>query len=310
MEMIDNIVMIWGDKAGRFPFSNSILINDKIKTLIDSGAGQDQLKTLNEEIDLVINSHYHLDHIRYNHLFTKAEIIVHENDTQALKSLKSFAIKYGGELVFGIDWVDYWVGKIMTQKNREPEQGFVYDPEFYKSIGRITNTFSTDETISCGRTKLKVIHTPGHSEGHCCFFFPSQGLCFATDYNVGSDFGPWYGGSDSDIDSLLLSSKKLIDLDAKYYVNSHDQKIYTKREFQRKLETFLNWIEQREEEIEKLLNKGYSFTDLFNEGICYKKKYLILDWVKIWEVTMLIKHLIRLKKIGSIENVILPKFQC
>jgi len=305
MDAIDNIKIIWGDKAGRFPFSNSIFVDDKLKTIIDSGAGKNKLKTLSKEVDLVINSHYHLDHIIYNYLFKKAEIIVHEKDMEALKNLKNFATKYGGELVFGIGWVDNWVSKITNQGNNHPEQGFVYDQQFYRSIGRITNTFSTGEVVSFGKTKLEVVHSPGHSEGHCCFFFPSQGLCFATDYNIGSDFGPWYGGADSDINLLLLSAKKLIELDAKYYINSHDQKIYTKKEFARGLSTFLAEIEIREEKIQKYLKKGYSFDDLCSEGIFYKKKYLALDWVKIWEVTMLFKHLKRLNKcsIAPLESI-------
>lgn len=299
MHIIDNIVIIWGDKAGRFPFSNSIFVNDKTKTIIDSGAGKNKLKALSKEIDLVVNSHFHLDHIIYNYLFEKAEIIIHEKDVEALKSLKNYATKYGGELVFGIDWVDNWVSKITSHENKYLEQGFVYDPQFFKSVGRITNTFSTDEVVSFGKTKLEVIHSPGHSEGHCCFFFPSQGLCFATDYNIGSDFGPWYGGADSDIDLLLLSAKKLIEIDAKYYINSHDPKIYTKREFKRGLSGFLDKISGREEKIQILLEKGYSYDDLCSEGIFYKKKYLVLDWVKAWEVAMLIKHLKRLNS----ENV-------
>ncbi|MBT9171678.1 MAG: Hydroxyacylglutathione hydrolase [Syntrophomonadaceae bacterium] len=296
MEKIDNLQMIWGDKSGRFPFSNSIYIADKVKTVIDTGAGHDNLEQLSKEVGLVINSHYHLDHIRYNHLFLKAEVIVHQRDIQALASLTGFAKKYGAELVLGSDWVENWEREIVSQRNSHPEQGFVYEPDFYKSIGKVDGIYSNEEQFSFGYTKMEVIHAPGHSEGHCCFFFPKQGLCFATDYNIGSDFGPWYGGDDSDIDELLSSVQKLVDLDAKYYVNSHDQKIFTKEEFHKGVRGFLDWIDAREEKITNLLDKGYSFTDLCNEGIFYKKKYLVLDWVLIWEVTMLIKHLQRLKK--------------
>jgi len=57
-----SVCIIWGDKAGRFPFSNSVYVEDRIRVLIDAGAGLEKLEPLGEDIDLVLSSHYHLDH--------------------------------------------------------------------------------------------------------------------------------------------------------------------------------------------------------------------------------------------------------
>jgi len=298
MEVINKIYMIWGDKCGRFPFSNSLYIDDKIKIIIDTGAGYHKYTEFNGEIDLIINSHYHLDHIRYNYLFSNAEIIIHESDISAMQDLNKFAKTYGGELAFGSEWIDKWEKEISSQANKHSSQGFVYESEYFKSIGKVHNTYSSGDKVSCGNIIFEIVHTPGHSAGHCSFFFPEQNLCFATDYNVGGSFGPWYGGEDSDIDLLIQSAKKLIDLDAKYYINSHDQQIYYKKDFSTKLEEFLEVIEVREKQILDLIEKGYSVKELCSEGIIYSKKYLYLEWVKIWETVMIIKHLNRLEKKG------------
>ncbi|MDA8233555.1 MAG: hypothetical protein M0Z31_01865 [Clostridia bacterium] len=109
-----------------------------------------------------------------------------------------------------------------------------------------------------------------------------------------SEFGPWYGGADSDIDDLISSADKLLDLDAKYYMNSHIPQVFSKEEFRQGLKHFLDTINHREKKIAALVKKGYSFTELCSEGLFYKQKYLSYDWVKIWETVMIMKHLQRM----------------
>ncbi|TFG38035.1 MAG: MBL fold metallo-hydrolase, partial [Syntrophobacterales bacterium] len=63
------ISIVPGENGSTFPFCTSIFIDDDTKVLIDPGAGLNPLGDLKgrERIDMVINTHYHFDHIAYNY---------------------------------------------------------------------------------------------------------------------------------------------------------------------------------------------------------------------------------------------------
>lgn len=65
------IKVISGDNGGRFPYCNTLFIDDSIQTIIDPGAGLLKLQEINQSksIDLVLNTHVHFDHIVYNYVF-------------------------------------------------------------------------------------------------------------------------------------------------------------------------------------------------------------------------------------------------
>ena len=76
------IRVIPGEDRCRFPYCTSLFIDDEVKVLIDPGAGLKTLTTLKQEtsIDLVINTHYHFDHIAYNYLFDQARLLINEKE--------------------------------------------------------------------------------------------------------------------------------------------------------------------------------------------------------------------------------------
>jgi glyoxylase-like metal-dependent hydrolase (beta-lactamase superfamily II) len=57
---------------------------------------------------------------------------------------------------------------------------------------KVNSTFEDNEIIDIGEDyKMKVIHTPGHSAGHCCFYELNSKIAFLADIDF-SSFGPWY----------------------------------------------------------------------------------------------------------------------
>lgn len=46
----------------KFPNSNSLLILDEEIVLVDTGSNREILEKIKEDIDRVINTHYHVDH--------------------------------------------------------------------------------------------------------------------------------------------------------------------------------------------------------------------------------------------------------
>ncbi len=285
--------MIWGDKSSLFPYCNSLFVDGKLSVVIDPGSNSRTLTGLAEQgVDQVINSHFHFDHIRFNHLFPDADIIVHEYDEEAMSDRSNFAVKYGAARIMGMSWVERLVS-VLNGEIREPEGAscFAYDLEFYRSVGRVSATYRGDSSMCLGGEYVEIIHAPGHADSMCCFFFPAQSLCYVSDYNVLTEWGPWYGGEDSDIGQMIESANKVRSVKADHFVSAHDRVILSRSEFLYHIERFLTRIEERNETITTLIADGLNFQELVSKGLFYDQKYHSKWWVKIWETMMLIKHL-------------------
>jgi len=88
-----------------------LIDDDDVKVLIDPGAGLKTLTRLKREasIDLVMNTHYHFDHIAYNYLFDQARIIINEHEAPCYRDKKHLGSLLGMEEVYGPAWVDGWM---------------------------------------------------------------------------------------------------------------------------------------------------------------------------------------------------------
>lgn len=159
IEISDNLKIIKGENEGRYPHSNSLLVEDEKVALIDTGAGGEKMKELAEEreIDIIINSHCHEDHIPHNDLFD-SQIYIHESEMYVLKNLDELA-------------------NIYTPKGSgkwDEVSGFLHDFVVYEGLEDVFG-FGDRHVFDLGGTKLKVVHTPGHSKGHCAFLDPDEG---------------------------------------------------------------------------------------------------------------------------------------
>ena len=65
-------------RGGKYPQSNSVLIDDDIRTIIDPACNEKKLASINRDrpIEVFINIHLNENHILYNRLFTKAKLCV------------------------------------------------------------------------------------------------------------------------------------------------------------------------------------------------------------------------------------------
>ena len=280
-----NLVFIPGMGGGRYPFCNSLYIDDKKKAIIDPASDESFLRKLAKEkkIDAVINSHYHEDHIAFNYLFPEAELFVHEAIGACFKSYNSF-LDYCGLLdsKYRAEWDDLFLNKFHFEERTPAAE------------------FRDGDLLFFGDTKLQVIHTPGHTAGHCSFYFPDQGILFMGDLDL-SRFGPWYGDRVSDIDETIQSMRRLLEIPADIYITSHEMGII-QGDISELVETYLSVITRREKKILEFLERPRTLDEIVERWIIFKRELQPRYFFEFSERGMIIKHLERLIRNGNIRT--------
>ncbi len=169
---------------------NSYLIDGPFKILIDPGHQhlfgelQNLLGSISirpEDIDLIIGTHIHPDHIEAG---------------QSFSTLSTMVTIHEGEYQYFQEAASYWSHDLKL--------------DFLLREG----------TLKAGGIELEVIHTPGHSPGSICLYWPSRKALFAGDVVFAGGVGrtDLPGGNG---DQLKQSIGRLSSLDMELLLPGH-----------------------------------------------------------------------------------------
>lgn len=281
VERIGPITIVEGPNNSKVPYSRSLYIHCDDKVLIDTGADPAALMKIEKQygVDLVINTHYHPDHTLNNHLFRNAQKWINPIEYQTVQSVEGIAKGNGIYQEWGEKGVNVF------QKH--------LPKEWVKSLGGISGTYQYETEYVFGDVSTIFLHTPGHTKGYSSPYFPDLGIVFVGDFDMTS-FGPWYFGTDGDINEFINSAKRLLNIDADTYITGHQKGLFSKEEFYSAMEKYLTVIDKRDKAIEAYVNQGMNFEELTNIGIFYPKHMLDKLILKTWERSGIRKHLQRL----------------
>ena len=169
--------------------SNYCLIDDNI--LVDTGAGLNKdylFSKLREngvepdDIETVVNTHCHFDHIGGNHFFPNAKIAIHREDALSIKNKDTLG----------------------TSMSVFEEQGNC----------RVDIELEDGDEIA----DFKVIHTPGHTRGGICLY-DGESLISGDTIFAGGGVGRMDIGGD--YMDMKNSVAKLLELDVKNIYPGH-----------------------------------------------------------------------------------------
>lgn len=156
-----------------FPSANMVLVGAKRPLLVDTGFGSEIAETEKllrevglspERLSLVVNTHYHSDHVGGNHwLQTRygVPIAAHRWEAAMINSRDPESCN--------ARWLDQPI---------EPYQ--------------VNQPLSDGDEIGCGDVTLQVLHTPGHTLGHISLYLPKEQILIAGD-TVHADDVAWVG---------------------------------------------------------------------------------------------------------------------
>jgi glyoxylase-like metal-dependent hydrolase (beta-lactamase superfamily II) len=151
-----------------------------------------------------------------------------------------------------------------------------------------------------------VIHSPGHTRGHCCFLIEWQGaadrLLYLGDIDL-TGFGPYYGDAWSDLEDFELSLERLSEIDARWYVTAHHVGLLEGREaFRERLQRFGARIRERDERLLDYLSQPRSLAEIVDHRFVYRPKDQV-PWIDAAEQRSMAQHVSRLLERGRIEEV-------
>lgn len=243
MIKIDKHISVVDYPGFLYPHCNCMWIEDDITCLIDNSPKADDLSYLRQQkVDFIINSHGHIDHYQYNHLFPDSKILMHQADQVIAQSADKYLYTFG---------INAWSSK--------PQLDQLYLETGRYQTTRIDEYIKDNQVIKLGSTEIEIIHLPGHSPGHCGVWFPAQGCVFTADIEL-SNFGPLYANMNSSLADFIQSMERLISLKPDYIISGHGQAI-VKDDVLQRLKDYRDIIYTRHRRIMELLYSGHHTLD-------------------------------------------------
>jgi len=290
-KIASSVYFLEGDRGGRYPLSNSLLVGRESFLLIDTGFtlspdGVEELKK-NFPVEIVVNTHCHEDHILRNHFFKESQVCCHFLDAPAVESIEELNKRY-----------------ISPEDKHLFMMGEAFLRDFLDVKGsKVDLEFGDGYTFNLEGTKLVAIHTPGHSIGHCCFYIPNEKILFLSDIDLTS-FGPWYGGLDSNLKDFISSIGKVKELKAEVALTSHKAEVIRGQdEIIKRINEYESKIWERERKILKLLEgKWLTLDEIVDHALIYGKFPEPREFFRLSEKLMVEKHLKKLVEEGIVEE--------
>jgi len=280
----DSIYLVPAQNQGRFPFAQSIYVDAERKILFDAGIGPKLMGRFLDEhpVDIVIVSHTHPDHIAGCGLVSARSIpiFVPQEGEATFGSLDLLASR----LAEGDEVIELWK-RLVVQV-----MGF--------QEATATRTYNGRSAFDLGSVKLIAMHTPGHLDDHYCFLEEQSGVMLLFDMDL-SQYGPWYGNRESDVNRYEASIRFVRSFDPQVVVSSHMGVL--RQNAGAALDAFVARIPARDDQIASMLTEPRSVEELAAEFPFTPKFHPQLRPLFLyWEMQMVRKHLDRLVESGAV----------
>lgn len=274
----------------RYPYSNSLYLEDERKLVIDAGAGSGAYADLpSSDINLLLITHFHFDHLHGDSLFAKATLMAGQEEEAVYHDQHEYTRFHGYDLweeIMGIERTAY--GQVV------PLPDDVIAQPGFREIA-LDGTFADGDIIETGKISLRAVHLPGHTTGHYGFYLEKQGILFSGDIDL-VPAGPWYSSASADVGDLITSVDTIRRIDPRMVVSSH-RRVQTEK-IQEQLKLYIQVVLDRQDKIIELLKLPHTLNALAEYGLVFPERHNIYEI--FWERMTIRNHLRHLLREGII----------
>ena len=280
------VTILFGEQGGKYPSGNSMLVRGAEESLlIDPSLGMVARRDDLPRVDRVVNSHCHEDHVAGNFLFPDASWHLHEADLPGIRSLDAFMEIFG----YPEPIHSYWRKAVVERFHFTPRE----DAQAYRD-GEVFDLG--------GGVRVRAVHAPGHTRGHCLLFAEPDDVVFLGDIDL-SSFGPYYGDAWSSLEDFERTLEKVREIDAAAYATFHHIGVLEGREaFLARLDRFCAKIQDREQRMIAYLAEPRTIDEIAEHRFVFRQGDDVAFAPAVERRSMQM-HLDRLIPAGQVEEV-------
>lgn len=268
--------------GGAFPRCNTLVIIDNEIVVIDPGCSIEDLRAFMhdkdhqlKDIDTVILSHIHPDHI------------THATRLQRLSRCRIAANEITMPLFNNKERMKEFLGFYKANPVRRLWEQLV-NSKMYGALdeGRVDEIVNNGDKFVLGDVTLRTLYTPGHLPDHMCIEILEPNLVFAADIDL-TEFGPYYGHPNSSIPEFRNSIHILQNNNYKALISGHLREPVVE-DYRTALLAYEKQIELREDLVLTAIRDGASsIYDITMNPIIYPS---LTDPVYLQFETWMIEH--------------------
>lgn len=272
------VSVFFGDKNGKYPDANQVLVRGSdTRAALDATLVSNFIGPEFDATELVVMGHVHEDHVAGLHRLPDAAVHVHKADLAAARSWDGLAAAFG-----------------VTDLARVADMRTRFERELFYAPRPDAQGYEDGASWDLGGVRVRALHMPGHTAGHCVLLVEPEGVAFIGDIDL-TGFGPYYGDASSSLSDFRRSIARLPDIPAKVWVTSHHRGVYTDRaHFLRDLAAYEAKLDERDQRLLTMLDEApKTLAQLVEQRLLYPPGY-DSPWVPDAEARTIAQHLAEL----------------
>lgn len=283
---IGAVSVLAGERGGKYPSGNTLAVRGTEECLvIDPSLALWARTDALPPADRVVNSHCHEDHVAGNALFPEVPWHLHEADLPCIRSLDAFMDVYGFPEPIASAFREQLTRRFHVMP-RPDAMGYADGDVF--DLG--------------GGVRVRAIHAPGHTRGHCFLHVEPDDVLYLGDVDL-SSFGPYYGDAWSDLEDFertLALARRLV---ARHYATFHHVGVIDDRDaYLARLSRFAAVIRDREQRLTAYLDSPRSLDEIAAHRFVYRPADPV-PFAEAVERRSMGQHLARLVAQGRVREV-------
>ncbi len=286
-QTIGAVTVLYGTSRGKYPDGNTLWVRGPEESvLIDPALGLAPRRDALPEADRILNSHCHEDHWAGNYLFPDLPVHLHTADLRGMHSLENLLEIYGYDDAIETTWRRSLLEKYHFTPR--PDAIAMHDGDVFELGGSV---------------RIRVVHAPGHTRGHCFFWIEPDDILYLADVDL-SSFGPYYGDAWSDLEAFERTLDALEQASPHYWATFHHIGVIENPElFAERYSRFRAKIGERETRLLAYLREEpHSLEEIVRHRFVYRPGVEVLFGDSVERRSMGL-HLDRLVGSGQIEEV-------